>query len=478
MFRSLKILLEKIFMFARFGHQSEFTPEQEQYLKHWSDRERYLSYALYDKAAPPFYLVAAMLSAFVAVNQIMTGMIASLLVGVTEIFLWNLFFRRIFSASLKVALVIRAVLGVLFIIAIYGFLFGIFVRSAEVSPSDYVQVGLITGIFMILYISLAVTALGSLIFVFTGLLAITSLLVSLDSGMTRAWVPFLGIVIVGSAISGTYYMELLIRRKQALLEWDAQQLATQNERLRLQGIEKELEIAHKLHNAVMHSFKPVRVGNRRVDFFQQPYGLLGGDWLGVRSNGDGELVIAVGDITGKGIPAAMIAQSVESLWAASLDQGHFEPAAWLASLNGTLCEMGRRDAHTLTLGLLTLTATSAYYFSAGHLPLYLIEELDDEHSITPIVAEGPMLGLAREVHFEPRELRFKADGAETLLLGTDGILSWQMRKNRKRILSMVKNVMANGQEALHSMGTNDDQILVMVQGGHPSLQRATSYQRR
>ena len=95
----------------------------------------------------------------------------------------------------------------------------------------------------------------------------------------------------------------------------------------------------------------------------------------------GRWAIAVADVTGKGVPAAMVVQSLQCLWAQTFSEQSFDPKAWINVVNRTLFTLGSKQPHTLTLGLMMLDEGKLAYYCAGHLPLYLVRDISNPESV-------------------------------------------------------------------------------------------------
>ncbi len=72
--------------------------------------------------------------------------------------------------------------------------------------------------------------------------------------------------------------------------------------------------------------------------------------------------------------AALICHAVQSLWADSLADSHFDPERFLRRVNSTLFTLGKNQPHTLTLGILRMTKDDLTYWSAGHVPVLVYSD--------------------------------------------------------------------------------------------------------
>ena len=139
---------------------------------------------------------------------------------------------------------------------------------------------------------------------------------------------------------------------------------------RAQLLERERGIAETLQRALLPERLPEVPGVRLSAFFEPAAGEVGGDWYDAVRRDDGELALAIGDVEGKGIPAATLMGELRGgLRAGVLDGG--EPNAALRRLD-RLAERAGRMA-TVLLVLLDPETGALRYASAGHLPPLLIE---------------------------------------------------------------------------------------------------------
>jgi len=133
-----------------------------------------------------------------------------------------------------------------------------------------------------------------------------------------------------------------------------------------------------------------------VECIYKPAEEVGGDFFQQIADGRGGVLIVVGDVSGKGLPAAMMVSVLVGAIRAEAAHGA-DPATMLASLNARM--IGRLQggfatclaAHIDAEGLLTVS-------NAGHLPPYLKgEEIGVPGSLP--------LGIAAGVRYESATLR-------------------------------------------------------------------------
>lgn len=143
---------------------------------------------------------------------------------------------------------------------------------------------------------------------------------------------------------------------------------------------------------------------------------IGGDYYDLYTGPDGHVVIAMGDVCGKGVNAAtktsLIRHAIRGMIVAGL-----EPARILAELNELLLESGAADSIvTLWLGKFDTHSGRLVYADGGHPPALL---LGPDRSIARLGTTGALLGAVAGAEWEERSVRLLPESL--LLLYTDGV---------------------------------------------------------
>jgi serine phosphatase RsbU (regulator of sigma subunit) len=147
-----------------------------------------------------------------------------------------------------------------------------------------------------------------------------------------------------------------------------------------------------------------------------PVSYLSGDFISVfRTKGD--LILAIGDIAGKGLPAAMwFTYMIAMIRRQILRLGN--PAAALSALNSELMRAGLEvPLTTVFLARINLESGDLVYCNAGHPPTLLIRANDE---IQELGIGGPVLGAISNAPFTNGVARLWP--GNMLLAYSDGIL--------------------------------------------------------
>lgn len=141
---------------------------------------------------------------------------------------------------------------------------------------------------------------------------------------------------------------------------------------------------------------------------------LSGDFISVTAQGD-DIVMAIGDIGGKGLAAAMWFTYVIGLVRAHSATGQ-DPATTLADMNRDFCLMNSAIPVT-TLFLARLSASGEVrYCNAGHPPAILFRA---DGTVASLLEGGPVLGVLRGARYESGAVSLSP--GETLVGYSDGI---------------------------------------------------------
>jgi hypothetical protein len=181
------------------------------------------------------------------------------------------------------------------------------------------------------------------------------------------------------------------------------------QRLRRQAIDQDLEQASELQLRVLIP-EPIKSSIFAVETAYYPARTVGGDFFQIIPRADGSLLIVVGDVSGKGISAAMLVAVMVGAIRTRADET-FDPAAILRTLNDRL--LGRAGSHFATCIVAHLTPSGFMVIAnAGHIPAYL--------NGAPLDLPGSLpLGILYGEEYEVHTVELEADARLTFF--TDGV---------------------------------------------------------
>lgn len=196
--------------------------------------------------------------------------------------------------------------------------------------------------------------------------------------------------------------------------------SARNERER---ISSELRIARGLQMSMIPDDNLDLLNRTNVEIFGllEPAVEVGGDLYDFLIR-DEKLFFCIGDVSGKGIPSALVMAVVHSLFQ-GLAPRESDPAHIMQTLNYSACRHNKQNMFvTLFIGVLDLPTGRLRYCNAGHDVPVLI---DDETRMLPVDANLP-IGVLDDFKYTLQETILK-DGQD-IFLYTDG-LTEAMNKN-------------------------------------------------
>lgn len=228
----------------------------------------------------------------------------------------------------------------------------------------------------------------------------------------------LGLAVLGQKRSGVVYG----RADGELLETFAEQLALviENTDLILSLVEKErlkseVMLAREIQQALLPSSPPRHHG---VDLRGQMVSSteVGGDYYDYFALDDERIVIAIGDVSGKGIPAAMLMASLQAVFKNRAIKGGLAPAALNQELNDYLMDHAKPGQFaTFFCGVVDLARSTLTFSNAGQCPALLSRN----GFIDRLGNGGMVLGASRLHRFDEGTVAFQP--GELLFLYTDGV---------------------------------------------------------
>jgi serine phosphatase RsbU (regulator of sigma subunit) len=144
---------------------------------------------------------------------------------------------------------------------------------------------------------------------------------------------------------------------------------------------------------------------------------VGGDFFDFFLLDDEHLAFVIGDVSGKGVPAALFMAVSRTLLRATA-QHQKSPGECLTQVNATLLEQNVSSMFvTLFYGVLDLGSGRLAFANAGHNPSYMFSVNGALRTLTE--KSGPMLGLF--AGYQYRTLTEQMEPGESILLYTDGV---------------------------------------------------------
>ncbi|HEX2224024.1 MAG TPA: SpoIIE family protein phosphatase [Thermoanaerobaculia bacterium] len=197
-------------------------------------------------------------------------------------------------------------------------------------------------------------------------------------------------------------------------------IALENARLHLQALEKErldreMHVAAEIQRQILPKGAPEVAGFRLIGW-NLPARQVGGDYYDFFVQGNGHVGLVVGDVSGKGIPAALLVSTLHSALSLMLDQTGFGPSL-LDRLNRHILASSISNKFiTMLVAELDPKTGGIHYLNAGHNPGLLLRR---DGSVEELGSTGLPLGLLAASRFQSRSLELEP--GDLLCLYSDGI---------------------------------------------------------
>jgi hypothetical protein len=195
----------------------------------------------------------------------------------------------------------------------------------------------------------------------------------------------------------------------------ADQIALAIDRIRVQHDEADFEQARQMQQALIPADVP-HVAGLDVSGIWQPARAVGGDYYDVLKLSDTQLAVCIGDVAGKGVPAALLMSALQAAVRASADED-ISPR--------DLCERVRRVVVpslgtrfvTFFFCTIDMTRRRIRYCNAGHNPPVIARA---DGTTERLSTGGPVFSrLFRAIPFQDGETELRE--GDRLVLFTDGV---------------------------------------------------------
>lgn len=207
-----------------------------------------------------------------------------------------------------------------------------------------------------------------------------------------------------------------------------QRLQEKQEQIRI-----ELEVARQIQNNLLRQNLP-DIKDAKVQASCFPAREVGGDFFEVFAHPRGELWLAVGDVSGKGVPAALFMASAISVLRRELSQETpAEPNIVMQNLNHALSDdlISNNCFITLVLARYTPSTRELVYANAGHIyPLLWSScQKDISSSTHPNCLKVRGIPLGIKLQWQANSEQLLLSPGDILLLASDGITEAQVSFN-------------------------------------------------
>ncbi len=183
-------------------------------------------------------------------------------------------------------------------------------------------------------------------------------------------------------------------------------------------VRQQMTLAREIQASFLPS-RPVSAGGVSVSTFYEPASEVGGDFYFWHDAGDGKILLGIGDVCGKGLPAALDMARCTTLIASMTHQcAESALGCWMTTLNKRLCSVMRAGRFIAINAMLIDTVSRRARVCSAGLPLPKILGADGWRDLD--MPRNPPLGIADHVEYKEKLLPLGL--AREWLIYSDGIL--------------------------------------------------------
>jgi serine phosphatase RsbU (regulator of sigma subunit) len=212
-------------------------------------------------------------------------------------------------------------------------------------------------------------------------------------------------------------------------------------------MEQELEVAKAIQETLVPSDAPVHKHTITFAGFYEPAAQTGGDWWTWSELSGGKILIVIGDVTGHGIPSAMITAAAKAACdvARYVHNDDVTVTRLLEIMNQAIFESAqRRFVMTCFASIIDTKARTITYANAGHNFPYLFRPGEGKGEFGSLMIRGNRLGDDKSSKYESKTTELAI--GDVLVWYTDGIVECENDKGEeygeKRFRASVRKAAA------------------------------------
>lgn len=188
---------------------------------------------------------------------------------------------------------------------------------------------------------------------------------------------------------------------------------------RLEGMARRMADELRLASNVQRSLLPAPVQHGRLEIAREfiPYREIGGDYYDFIELAPDRVAVAIGDVMGKGVPAALMAANLKASVRAQVQGGDVAPEEVTRRVNRLFWDVTPQGLFcSLFFAVFDLERGVFEYVNAGHHYPFLVRR---DGTILDLAEGGTVVGLAEESRYRRGAARLEAE--DLVVLYSDGV---------------------------------------------------------
>jgi hypothetical protein len=213
------------------------------------------------------------------------------------------------------------------------------------------------------------------------------------------------------------------------------------------AVEQELAVARRVQQDLLPK-QPLTAGDLEVSGMNLPCYAVGGDYFDYYTLADGRIAIAIGDVAGKGVPAALLMSKLQATLRGETSHEVTVPEV-PERANRLLMESmeGSSKFVTFFYGALEPGTRRLRYSNAGHNPPYLLRA---DGTLEELETGGLLLGIFPHASYDEGEVELGP--GDVIVLFTDGVTEAEDRHKgqfgEERLIALLREARAGDARAI------------------------------
>jgi serine phosphatase RsbU (regulator of sigma subunit) len=267
-----------------------------------------------------------------------------------------------------------------------------------------------------------------------------------------------------------------LRVREYLAELERKNLELVDLTHRLEGLAKRTADELRLASQVQRSLLPPPLNHGGLDFASEfiPVREIGGDYFDLIPLSSHRFAFALGDVMGKGVPAALLAANLKACLRAQLQGADVRPAELISRVNRLFWEVTPKGLFaSLLFGIFDLDGGFFTYVNAGHEHPFVVRE---DGRTDDLVTGGTVLGLLEAAPFEQGRIDvgrhdlfvFFSDGitdrtaADGQFFGRDRLRTAALRSRKDPARLALYSLLGDVQGFAAGRPADDDMTLIVA----------------
>ncbi len=235
---------------------------------------------------------------------------------------------------------------------------------------------------------------------------------------------------------------------------------------------RELEIAREVQERLFPQKLPPVAGLEYAGYCRPARG-VGGDYYDFLPLADGRFGIAIGDVSGKGIPAALLMASLQASLRGQTMAGNRDLASLMSNLNQLIFDLSPSNRYaTFFYGEFDPATKELNFVNGGHNPPMILRGEEWIH----LEAGGPVVGLFGPAVYEQSQITLMegdlligfTDGISEAMnsadeeWGEDELAKWVKERREMGVGELIPEIMKGADAFAAGFPQHDDMTLVVA----------------